>query len=99
MGGEAQQAMEPSVLEDQPGHPEGSTGGQQAGEHPECGNEGCLQGHQQHQEAEEQHQADHLGCLGSQHDLEVMVLGGSPADQRAWGQGAPQPVDGGPDRR
>ena len=85
--------MQVSVLEHELGHPERSATRQQIGQHPDGGQQRCLQGYEQQQEPEREDDADHQWRLGTQERLQVVVLGHGTTDQRAGGQLGPEPVD------
>ena len=80
---EAEQAGAVAVLEDQPGDAEGGAGREQVREDAERGDQRRLQRDEQEQEAEREHDADHERRLRRERLLEVVVLGGGAADERA----------------
>ena len=80
---EAEQAGAVAVLEDQAADAEGGADGEQVREHAERGDQRRLQGDEQEQEAEREHDADHERRLRRERLLEVVVLGGGAADERA----------------
>ena len=73
--------------------PEGGTDREQVGEDAEGCEQRRLQGDQQEEEAEDEHDADHERRLGRQCLLEVVVLGSSTTDERTRGKGCAEPVD------
>ena len=90
---EAEQAGAVAVLEDQAGDAEGGSGCEQVRHDAERGDQRRLEGDEQEQEAEREHDADHERRLRGERLLEVVVLGHGAADQSSRRQGSAEPVD------
>ena len=72
---------------------EGGAGREQVGDDAERGDQRRLQRDEQEQEAEREHDADHERRPRRERLLEVVVLGGGAADERARRAARAQPVD------